>query len=105
MLSDSFNYFFTKLDSVHKYNAKRKQRNEIFQFCIFSELQKNSTSYLFKYVEKCSYETAIFSVKKTFQIQYCLKLGYCYHTNKLQQIAIFVFFVIPNLYKTNRLSY
>ena len=37
MLPDSFNYYFTTLENVHKYNTKQKQRNEYFQFRIFSE--------------------------------------------------------------------
>ena len=37
MLTDSFNHYFTKLDSEHKYNTKQKQRNEYFQFRISSE--------------------------------------------------------------------
>ena len=37
MLPDSFNYYFTKLESVHKYNTKQKQRNKYFQFHISSE--------------------------------------------------------------------
>ena len=37
MLPDSFNYCFTKLENVHKYNTKQKQRYEYFQFRIFSE--------------------------------------------------------------------
>ena len=32
MMPDSSNHYFTKLDSVHKYNTKQKQRNEFFQF-------------------------------------------------------------------------
>ena len=30
MLPDSFNCCFTKLENVHKYNTKQKQRNEYF---------------------------------------------------------------------------
>ena len=30
MLPDSFNYYFTRLENVHKYNTKQKQRNEYF---------------------------------------------------------------------------
>ena len=37
MLPDSFNCYFTKLENVHKYNTKQKQRNEYFQFRISSE--------------------------------------------------------------------
>ena len=32
MLPDSFNYYFTKPNSVHKHNNKQKQRNEFFNF-------------------------------------------------------------------------
>ena len=37
MLPDSFNYYFTKLENVHKYNTKQKRRNEYFQRRISSE--------------------------------------------------------------------
>ena len=36
-LPDSFSCYVTKLESVHKYNSKQKQRNEHFQFCISSK--------------------------------------------------------------------
>ena len=32
-----FNHSFTKLDSVHKYNTKQKERNEFFEFRIASK--------------------------------------------------------------------
>ena len=42
MLPDSFNHSFTKLDRVHKYNTKQKQRNKFFQFRISSELGRKT---------------------------------------------------------------
>ena len=37
MLPDFFNYYITKLDSVHIYNTKQKKRNNFFQFRVSSE--------------------------------------------------------------------
>ena len=53
MLPDSFNHYFIKLNSVHKYNSKQKQRNEFFQFRIYSQSGRKTTSYLFKCEESC----------------------------------------------------
>ena len=46
MLPDSFNCYFTKLENVHKYNTKQKQRNEYFQFCISSESRTKTLHYI-----------------------------------------------------------
>ena len=52
MQLDSFNYYFTKFDSVHKYNTKQKQCNDFFQFRISSESERKTLD-LFKCVEEC----------------------------------------------------
>ena len=55
MLPDSFNHYFTKLDSVHKYNTKRTPRNKFFQFRISHESGKNTLHYVYLNVwKKCS---------------------------------------------------
>ena len=46
VLPDSFNHYFTKLDSVFKYNTKQKQRNEFFQFRISSESGRKTLHYI-----------------------------------------------------------
>ena len=37
MLPDFFNTFFTKLDNVHNYNTRQKNRAEFFQYSVASE--------------------------------------------------------------------
>ena len=56
MLSEHFCDYFTKLNSVHQYNTKRKHRNKFYQLFYISTEQekKNSSLNLFKYVEKYS---------------------------------------------------
>ena len=62
VLLDPFNHYFRKLETVHKYNTKQKQRNEFFQFRISSESGKNFRSYLFKSVEESSNEISPLSI-------------------------------------------
>ena len=46
MLPDSFNYYFTKLENVHKYNTKQKRRNKYFQFRISSESERKTLHHI-----------------------------------------------------------
>ena len=39
-------YYFSKLKSVHKYNTEQKQRNEYFQFRIFSEAGRKTLHHI-----------------------------------------------------------
>ena len=59
MLPEHFCDYFTKLDNVHQYSTRQKHRNEFYQFYISTEPGKNSSSYLFKDMEK--YSTGISS--------------------------------------------
>ena len=54
MVPDSFNYryYFTKLESVHNYNTKQKQRNEYFQFHISSESGRKTLHHIYLRVWK-----------------------------------------------------
>ena len=52
MQLDSLNHYFTKLDSVQKYNTIKKRAMNFLNFVFPLNQEKNSTSYLFKCVEE-----------------------------------------------------
>ena len=82
MLSDSFNHYFTKLESVHKYNAKQKQRNEYFQFRISSESGRKTLHHIFLKVWKnvpTKFRHCPFS---TFKKYFKFNIVFNYHTDK-----------------------
>lgn len=52
MLPNSFDNYFIKLETVHSYNTRQKQRNEYFQSYFGSELGKKTLQYICLHVWK-----------------------------------------------------
>ena len=46
MLPESFDWYFTKLDNIHKHNTRQKHRNEYYQFHASSESEKKTLQYI-----------------------------------------------------------
>ena len=99
MLPDSFNCYFTKLENIHQYNTKQKQRNEYFQFRISSESEEKLYTisvYQCGRISRRNFATVHFQRLKNF-LNLILSL-ITIQTNK----SCFFFFVIPNLIITDR---
>ena len=52
MLPNSFDSYFTKLNSIHSYNTRQKSTNEFFHYRARTEMGKKTSSYLLKSLEK-----------------------------------------------------
>ena len=46
MQPDFFNNYFTKLDNVHSYNTRQKNRAEFFQYSVASETRRKTLHHI-----------------------------------------------------------
>ena len=81
-LPDSFNYYFTKLESVHKHNTKQKQRNEYFQFRISSESGRKTLHHISLQVRKNDPTKFRHCPLSTFKKYFKSNVVCNYHTDK-----------------------
>ena len=75
MLPNSFDSYFTKLDSIHSYNTRQKSTNEFFHYRARTEMGKKKLHHiclkLWKNIPKKDRDVSFYRLKKLFKIN-CL---------------------------------